>query len=137
MEAVLETKVAQLRAMGKQQNLPMLVEVLDGLTGEINKLNKQLAIQSPDLDLVLKRAIDSLSYSELEGAKLILREMETDEGLLVASQIADRLGITRSVIVNAFRKLESAGIVESRSLGMKGTHYKIIVPQIRQVLRAS
>lgn len=33
---------------------------------------------------------------------------------------ADRIEITRSVIVNALRKLESAGIIESRSLGRKG-----------------
>ncbi|MDX5324286.1 MAG: GTP-sensing pleiotropic transcriptional regulator CodY, partial [Exiguobacterium sp.] len=35
-------------------------------------------------------------------------------------------GITRSVIVNALRKLESAGVIESRSLGMKGTYIKIL-----------
>ena len=47
-------------------------------------------------------------------------------GLLVASKIADRAGITRSVIVNALRKLESAGVIETRSLGMKGTYIKIL-----------
>ena len=41
------------------------------------------------------------------------------EGLLVASKIADRVGITRSVIVNALRKFESAGLIETKSLGMK------------------
>ena len=51
---------------------------------------------------------------------------EAMEGFLVASKIADRLGITRSVIVNALRKLESAGVIESRSLGMKGTHIRIL-----------
>ncbi len=40
--------------------------------------------------------------------------------VIVASKVADRVGITRSVIVNALRKLESAGVIESRSLGMKG-----------------
>ena len=30
---------------------------------------------------------------------------------MTASVIADRIGITRSVIVNALRKLESAGII--------------------------
>ncbi|MBJ3788582.1 GTP-sensing pleiotropic transcriptional regulator CodY, partial [Bacillus sp. OA1] len=33
---------------------------------------------------------------------------------------------TRSVIVNALRKLESAGVIESRSLGMKGTYIKVL-----------
>jgi len=53
-------------------------------------------------------------------------ELNGSEGLLVASKIADRVGITRSVIVNALRKLESAGVIESRSLGMKGTYIKVL-----------
>ena len=48
------------------------------------------------------------------------------EGTLVASKIADRVGITRSVIVNALRKFESAGVIESRSSGMKGTYIKVV-----------
>ena len=56
----------------------------------------------------------------------IFSELDGNEGLLVASKIADRSGITRSVIVNALRKLESAGVIESRSLGMKGTFIRIL-----------
>ena len=41
-------------------------------------------------------------------------------------RIADKAGITRSVIVNALRKFESAGVIESRSSGMKGTNIKVI-----------
>lgn len=48
------------------------------------------------------------------------------EGTLVASKIADRVGITRSVIVNALKKFESAGVIKTRSSGMKGTHIKVI-----------
>ena len=44
----------------------------------------------------------------------------------MASKIADRVGITRSVIVNALRKFESAGVIESRSSGMKGTYIKVL-----------
>ena len=40
--------------------------------------------------------------------------------------LADRVGITRSVIVNALRKFESAGVIESRSSGMKGTYIKVV-----------
>ncbi|MDR1953310.1 MAG: GTP-sensing pleiotropic transcriptional regulator CodY [Clostridiales Family XIII bacterium] len=72
------------------------------------------------------KAIGTLSYSEIEAIQQIFNELEGKEGLLVASKIADRSGITRSVIVNALRKLESAGVIESRSLGMKGTHIKIL-----------
>ena len=70
-------------------------------------------------------ALATLSYSEAEAAINILSELNGDEGLLVASKIADRVGITRSVIVNALRKFESAGVIESKSLGMKGTYIKI------------
>ena len=55
----------------------------------------------------------------------IFDELDGMEGVLVASKIADRVGITRSVIVNALRKFESAGVIESRSSGMKGTYIKV------------
>lgn len=74
----------------------------------------------------VKVAIDTLSYSELEAVQHIFEELGGEEGLLVASKIADRVGITRSVIVNALRKFESAGVIESRSLGMKGTHIRVL-----------
>ena len=64
--------------------------------------------------------------SELEAIIHIFDEMDGKEGILVASKIADRVGITRSVIVNALRKFESAGVIESRSSGMKGTYIKVL-----------
>lgn len=76
--------------------------------------------------VVVQVAIGSLSFSELEAVENIFQELEGKEGLLVASKIADRAGITRSVIVNALRKLESAGVIETRSLGMKGTYIRIL-----------
>ena len=75
---------------------------------------------------VVQMAISTLSYSELEAMIHIFRELNGNEGLLVASKVADRVGITRSVIVNGLRKLESAGVVQTRSLGMKGTYIKIM-----------
>ncbi len=86
---------------------------------------------------VVQMAVDSLSFSELEAVEHIFEELDGREGLLVASKIADRVGITRSVIVNALRKLESAGVIESRSLGMKGTYIRILndklLPQLDKV----
>lgn len=79
---------------------------------------------------IVKMALDTLSYSEQEAVEHIFTELNGKEGLLVASKIADRVGITRSVIVNALRKFESAGVIESRSLGMKGTFIKILNDQL-------
>ena len=75
---------------------------------------------------IVKSAISTLSFSELEAIIHIFEELEGNEGILVASRIADRVGITRSVIVNALRKFESAGVIESRSSGMKGTYIKVV-----------
>ena len=75
---------------------------------------------------IVKSAINTLSFSELEAIQLIFDELDGNEGILVASKIADRVGITRSVIVNALRKFESAGVIESRSSGMKGTYIKVV-----------
>ncbi len=75
---------------------------------------------------IVRSAISTLSYSELEAIIHIFEELNGTEGILVASKIADRVGITRSVIVNALRKFESAGVIESRSSGMKGTYIKVV-----------
>jgi transcriptional pleiotropic repressor len=83
---------------------------------------------------VVQMAIGTLSYSEVEAVQQIFKELNGNEGLLVASKIADRSGITRSVIVNALRKLESAGVIESRSLGMKGTHIKVLNSKFHEEL---
>ena len=75
---------------------------------------------------IVQSAISTLSFSELEAIVHIFDELNGTEGILVASKIADRVGITRSVIVNALRKFESAGVIESRSSGMTGTYIKVL-----------
>lgn len=75
---------------------------------------------------VVKAAIHTLSASEREAIYYIFKELKGKEGTLVASKIADKVGITRSVIVNALRKFESAGVIESHSSGMKGTKIRVI-----------
>ena len=75
---------------------------------------------------IVRSAISTLSFSELEAIIHIFDELNGTEGILIASKIADRVGITRSVIVNALRKFESAGVIESRSSGMKGTYIKVL-----------
>lgn len=77
---------------------------------------------------VIDVAFDSLSYSELEALEDIFAELDDKEGIIIAGKIADNLGITRSVIVNALRKFESAGVIDSRSLGMKGTFIRVKHP---------
>ena len=91
----------------------------------MRSVNEENAEENRKISIV-KSAISTLSFSELEAIIHIFEELNGNEGVLVASKIADRVGITRSVIVNALRKFESAGVIESRSSGMKGTYIKVI-----------
>ena len=91
----------------------------------MRSVNEENAEENRKIQIV-NSAISTLSYSELEAIIHIFDELNGSEGILVASKIADRVGITRSVIVNALRKFESAGVIESRSSGMKGTYIKVL-----------
>ncbi len=96
-----------------------------GRSEMMRSVNEENAEETRKVQIV-KSAISTLSFSELEAIIHIFDEMDGKEGILVASKIADRVGITRSVIVNALRKFESAGVIESRSSGMKGTYIKVL-----------
>ncbi len=91
----------------------------------MRSVNEENAEENRKVQIV-RSAISTLSFSELEAIRHIFAELDGNEGILVASKIADRVGITRSVIVNALRKFESAGVIESRSSGMKGTYIKVL-----------
>lgn len=86
------------------------------------------------LEMALDMAFCTLSHSEKDALDRILREMMEDEGTIVASKIAAKYGLTNSVIVSALKKLESAGILETKSLGMKGTYIKILNPHVRSLI---
>lgn len=77
---------------------------------------------------LVKSVINTLSYTELEVVLTIFEQLGGPEGKLIAGKAADGLGITRSVVVNALRKLEGARIIETRSLGVKGTYIKVLNP---------
>ena len=82
---------------------------------------------------IVRGAIATLSYTETQAILHIFDELDGKrEGILVASKIADKTGITRSVIVNALRKFESAGVISSRSSGMKGTYIKVLNEAVYQ-----
>ena len=114
----------------------VLVEISSTVVG-IQLLNFQREEDEKNIRrrTAVTMAVNTLSYSELRAVSAILGELNGNEGHLTASVIADRIGITRSVIVNALRKLESAGIIESRSLGMKGTYLKVLMPDVFEEIK--
>jgi len=72
-----------------------------------------------------KAALGTLSYSELTAVLKMFSALG-ENGQIIAGKIADDAGISRSVIISALRKLESAGVIEARSLGAKGTHIQVL-----------
>jgi len=83
----------------------------------------------------VRAVVNNLSFSELDAATEIFKTFSGEEGLLIAGHIADKLGFARSVITSTLRKLESADLIESRSLGMKGTYIRIKDMFLREELK--
>ena len=94
------------------------LEMMRSMNEESAEENRKLAI--------VHSAISTLSTSEAEAIYHVFEELTGMQGILVASKFADRGGITRSVIVNALRKFESAGVIETKSSGMKGTNIRVL-----------
>ena len=80
-------------------------------------------------------ALDTLSFSEKDALIKIMDSFEEDETILVASKVATQYKLTNSVIVNALKKLESAGLLETKSLGMKGTYIRVLNPFLRDAVK--
>jgi transcriptional pleiotropic repressor len=113
----------------------VLVEIATCVIGvQLSNLQVEQIEKKLREEAALNMAVNTLSYSEARAVREILNRLNGSEGQLTASLIADEIGITRSVIVNALRKLESAGIIESRSLGMKGTYLRVVNAGIYQKL---
>lgn len=102
---------------------------------EILRHNQETVEEETRQRTAVQVALGTLSFSELNAMRHIFEELGGDEGFLVASKVADRVGITRSVIVNALRKFESAGVIESRSLGMKGTFIRVLNSKLLEELK--
>ncbi len=102
---------------------------------EIVRHNREVVEEETRGRTAVQVALGTLSFSELNAMRHIFEELKGSEGFLVASKIADRVGITRSVIVNALRKFESAGVIESRSLGMKGTYIRVLNKRLLEELK--
>ena len=99
---------------------------------EIQRNNRFAREEENRLKGSVDLALSSLSASEKEAVITVLKEFRGDEGDIVTSKIAEKYHMTNSLVVNALRKLESAGIIRARSMGMRGTRILIINPFFRK-----
>lgn len=83
-----------------------------------------------DVETRKQRTVDSivniLTPLERKAVSHVLTRVESGESTIITSRLAKEVGITRTVIVNALKKMESAGLVETKSYGVKGTHIRIL-----------
>jgi len=75
-------------------------------------------------------AASSLSMAELVAVQHLLEELKGKEGVIVASEIADKLNISRSSVASALEKLRAAQVIQKFSLGRKGTFIRVTNPQL-------
>ena len=111
---------------GDGNNL-VLLEVATQMVNIISHYEKDAVIIAAEANKIqARRIINSLSYSELEAAMALFGELTFPGGLIVAGRLAEGAGMARSTVASAIRKLEGAGAVETRSLGVKGTYIRIL-----------
>jgi len=67
----------------------------------------------------------NLTFSEREIARLLVKALPQG-GRVIVSRIAEKTDSSRSVAVNVLKKLAMAGIVETQSLGVKGTFIRVL-----------
>lgn len=79
----------------------------------------------------MDKLIRLLSEAEKDSVKALAEALgEKDSCIIVASKIAEAYKLTRSVFTVTQTKLEIAEIIETRSLGMKGTKVTILEPDV-------
>ena len=71
-------------------------------------------------------ALTALTPLEQKAVSFVIHELDGKDGMLVTSKLAGKGGITRTVFVNALRKLESAGLIRTKSSGVKGTYIQVL-----------
>ena len=75
---------------------------------------------------VVERLKNVLTYTEIQAIKAVVDGLgEETSGVVNTSKAIEGVNITKSIAVSAMKLLEAAGVIETRSLGMKGTHIKV------------
>ncbi|HHY19637.1 MAG TPA: winged helix-turn-helix transcriptional regulator [Firmicutes bacterium] len=108
-----------------------LLESVAGLLGRRIALKAgRNAIADKSDQMKVSVAASSLSMAELVAVQHLLNELNGKEGVIVASEIADKLNISRSSVASALEKLCAAQVIQKFSLGRKGTFIRVTNPQL-------
>ncbi|MBO6109115.1 MAG: GTP-sensing pleiotropic transcriptional regulator CodY [Eubacterium sp.] len=74
----------------------------------------------------ISSAIRTLSDLEQRSVAAVIHSLGGMSGRVITSALASEYHVTRSVMVNALRKLESARLIRTQSSGVKGTNIEVL-----------
>lgn len=105
----------------------------------IENLNKTYleARTNQELELAAKNAVRALSGLELKAAEAVLKEALKTKEAIIISHIADNYGISRTIIVNAIKKMAGAGVLRASSMGVKGTYVRVENPYLDRMIQTA
>lgn len=88
-------------------------------------------------------AVDALSFSELVAANAALAALpqESGEGTVMLNTVSGQTYVTHSTVSGALKKLETAGVIKTKSMGVKGKYIRMSNPylleEIAKAVKAS
>lgn len=123
--------------LGTKTAQAVLEAVHDYLVAEVDAAAEAAMHQEDVQEATLLRIIKTLSFTERKAARAMAAHLTGTETLMVTSKVADGAGVTRSTLVTTLRKLESAGVVKTHSLGQKGTMIRVLIPAAADFLLAA
>lgn len=101
------------------------------VTHRIEKLEKEARQKR-----FVKQAVNSLSFYEYEVVKKVLKDIGNLNGVVKICNIATELKVSRSRAYGALAKLRSAGVIELKPRGKKGTTIEILNPYLIKYLES-
>ena len=109
------------------------LEMENSMAGELAEENRKIS--------TARASISSLSDDEVNAAFKIFEELSFMDGVVLAGNVAEKSGIPITVLVGALRKFEKAGLIQTKSSGMKGTYIHIlndaIIEEIQKAVTAN
>ena len=79
-------------------------------------------------------ASKALSFSELQAANAVMQELDGEKGHVFFNLIAAKAYVTQSIVTSALKKLESAGVIQTKVHGAKGKSVCVNNPYLKQEL---
>lgn len=82
-------------------------------------------------------AVCFLTFSELKAISAVMNMLPEKEGVIFLNVISKETYVTQSTVSGALKKMESAGVIQTRSQGVKGKYVNIINDYLYEEIRAA